>query len=97
MTTTEPLKRALARMMPPKLKYDYTICSDFSLWNRVDGWPIKDTELLSMVREVELTLSLDELTIYYNILLEICTEVPPLIAPWEKRVEGLAKVKGIEV
>lgn len=113
---TEPLKRALARMLPDTVGQFYVPGSNPAQYEGL-YWkpgqrlraPILDTELLALVREVELGLndaapkgdeSPSEFTQYLDLLLEGHRDDGLrhlTTADWQPRVAALAKVKGIEV
>lgn len=108
MSTDIQLEQALAKMLPEKLTYHKDLGL---LWiASTINYPVKETELLALCREVEETFIHNQswaTPIKYFMALRdevyrtkhsgISIELAMLHASWQQRVTALAQVKGVEI
>ena len=101
--TDEQLKQALAKMLPMKIRFrdftDYLAVYGSLHWKNKNQHPlqseVRDTELLHLCHQVELTLSWPEYSLFKIGLVGQLLRVES--SSWQQRVKTLAKVKGIEI
>jgi hypothetical protein len=100
MHTDEQLKRALAKMLPPKLIVWYRnpqFPSQAALRYCHNGVEVLDTELLHLCWLVETELSTQDWINYRVRLIQDLIIGRDISATWQQRTIALAKVLSIEI